>query len=459
MVSDSGIPLVPASSVDSPGRRSFRLALVLGAACLCPLSLFAQSLNLRDLLIDFFRQGITLAEPPAGSPFPSHAHHFVGDASLVPLEQLNSQLAIQLSTFPLASSAGGFTYQLDPALGVFTRATDSFGPIYAERADTIGKGKIALGVNFSHFSFDRIDDISLRDGKVQIVFSHQDLPPPPCCLRPFFEGDVITTSTFLKIQTDITAFTVSYGVTDRLDLGAAIPVVRVKIQARTDAAIDKLATGGSSATSGIHRFPSGEDTAVFEQSGSASGVGDVVVRGKYRLTSTGRMGLAAGLDARLPTGDERDLLGTGATQVKGYVIASAHFGSFSPHANAGYTWSNHDVPDEIDYTAGFDWAWSPRLTFVVDALARTLRSSQVLRELDTPFQYNTNPNTDPVDLHTATLKQLVATQQDSTSVLGAVGFKVNPVGNLLITVNGLFSVNGRGLQAKFAPLIGLDYSF
>jgi hypothetical protein len=438
-----------------------RVVLILGVVSLFDARLDAQSLNLRDLLSDFFRQGITLAEPPAGSPFPSHAHHFVGDASLAPLEQLNSELAIQLSTFPLASSAGGFTYRLDPALGVFTRATDSFGPIYADRADTIGKGKFAVGVNFSHFSFNRIDDVSLRDGGVQIVLTHQDLPPAGCCLRPFFEGDVITTRTSLEIQTDITAFTFSYGVTDRLDVGAAIPVVKVQIQALTEATIDKLATGGSSSTVGIHRFPNGEDSETFQQSGSASGVGDVVLRAKYRAISGAGAGLAVGLDVRLPSGEERDLLGTGATQVKGFLIGSAHLGAFSPHVNGGYTWSsrNRPIPDEIDYTAGFDWALSPRLTFIVDALGRTLRKSQVLREVDTTFDYNVNPNTDPVSLRSTTLKQLIATQQDATSVLGSVGFKINPVGNLLITVNGLFSLNNRGLQARFAPLIGLDYSF
>jgi hypothetical protein len=167
------------------------------------------------------------------------------------------------------------------------------------------------------------------------------------------------------------------------------------------------------------------------------------------------------MDARLPTGEERDLLGTGATQLKGFLIGSAHLGAFSPHLNAGYTWSsrNRPIPDEINYTAGFDWALSPRLTFVVDALGRTLRNSQVLREIDTTFQYNVNIATDPVDLRSATLKQLVATNQDVTSVLGSVGLKVNPVGNLLLTVNGLFSLTNRGLQAKFAPLVGLDYSF
>ena len=438
-----------------------RAALVFASASLIPVPTLAQSFNLRDLLTDFFRQGISLSDPPAGSPFPTHAHHFIGDASLVPLQQLNSELSTQLSTFPLASSAGGFTYQLDPALGVFTRASDSFGPIYADRADTIGKGKFAIGVNFSHFAFDRIDDLRLRDGDVQIVLTHQDLPPAGCCLRPFFEGDVIVTRTFLKIQTDITAFALSYGVTDRFDVGAAIPVVRVQLQARTDATIDKLATGGTSQTSVIHTFPNGGDSETFEQSGSASGVGDVVLRAKYRVVSGKLAGLAVGLDARLPTGEERDLLGTGATQLKGFLIGSAHLGPFSPHLNAGYTWSsrNRPIPDEINYTAGFDWALSPRLTFVVDALGRTLRNSQVLREIDTTFQYNANIATDPVDLRSATLKQLVATNQDVTSVLGSVGLKINPVGNLLLTVNGLFSLTNRGLQAKFAPLVGLDYSF
>jgi hypothetical protein len=438
-----------------------RATLALALALLVCSPAAAQSFNLRDLLTDFVRNGISLADPPAGSPFPTHAHHFIGDSSLVPLEELNNELAIQLSTFPLASSAGGFTYRYDPALGTFTRASDSFGPIFSERADTNGKGKFNAGLNFSHFTFDRIDDLNLRDNGVQIVFLHQDLPPSGCCLRPFFEGDVITTQMFLKIQTDITAFTLSYGVTDRLDIGAAIPVVRVQIQARTVATIDRLATGGNPNTAGIHKFPNGEDTQTFQQSGSASGVGDVVLRGKYRLTSGNRTGMALAVEARLPTGEDRDLLGTGTTQVKSFLVGSAHLGTFSPHVNAGYTWSSRKqvIPDEINYAAGFDWAFHPRFTFVVDALGRTFRSGKVLREQDTTFQYNTNISTNPIDLHSATLKQLVATQEDTTSFTGSVGFRVNPVGNLLFTFNGLFSLNRRGLQDKFAPLVAMDYSF
>ena len=102
--------------------RSLRvlLATVLIAAA-APLA--AQSFNLRDMLTDFLREGITLAPPPEG--FPSHSAHFIGSDSpqFRAVEQLNSLIASQLSSFPLASSSGGFVYQFDPALGVLTRAT------------------------------------------------------------------------------------------------------------------------------------------------------------------------------------------------------------------------------------------------------------------------------------------------------------------------------------------------
>ncbi len=276
-----------------------RFVLILTVVVLFGQPLAAQSFNLRDLLTNFFRQGITLAEPPAGSPFPSHAHHFVGDASLVPLEQLNKELATQLSTFPLASSAGGFAYRLDPALGVFTRVTDSFGPIYTERADTNGKGKFAMGLNFSYFSFNRIDDISLRTSGVQIVLTHQDLPPRAAACVPSSRGTSSTTKTFLKIQTDITAFTLSYGVTDRLDVGAAIPVVKREDRGADGGDDQQARDRRQSATVGIHKFPNGEDSETFQESGSASGLGDVVLRAKYRAISgdTAANGVRAGREA------------------------------------------------------------------------------------------------------------------------------------------------------------------
>lgn len=421
----------------------------------------AQSFNLRDLLTDFLRQGITLA-PPGGSG-PSHVAHFIGTESpqFLALEQFNSQLANQLSAFPLASSAGGFAYQFDPSLGVLTRTAESFGPVYAERADTIGKGRFNLGLNFSRFTFDQINDLQLRDGDVRLVFTHQDTNSDNSNLVPFVEGDVITARIFLKLETDITAFVFSYGVSDRLDIGAAIPLVRVNLEAQTDAAVNRLATGVAAPET--HRFQTGATTETFRQSGSASGVGDVVLRGKFRVTPPGRGGLALATDVRLPTGEERDLLGTGGTQVKASLIGSIHLGSFSPHLNAGYTWSFEpsaapEIPDEVSYTGGFDWALSPRLTFAVDVIGRTFRSTRIVEVVDTTFQANTNP-TGPPNVVTAVFPRLITSEGDLRTILGSAGLKINPVGNLLVTINGVFSLNRNGLRDDFAPLIGIDYSF
>jgi hypothetical protein len=440
-----------------------RLALVFSLAALLPAALSAQSFNLRDLLTDFLLKGITLAPPQP--PFPSHETHFIGADSpqFQAVGQLNDQIASQLSTFPLASSAGGFTYTFDPNLGVFSRATDSFGPIYAERADTIGKGRFNLGLNYSHYTFDHINDLSLRNGGLKLVFTHIDVNHDGNLFQPWFQGDVITATLFLKVQTDITAFEMTYGLGDRFDVGVAVPIVHVELNAVTNATIDRLATANNAP--GIHQFLNGTSSETFQQSGTASGVGDVVLRAKYRLTSSAAPGLALAADVRLPTGDEGNLLGTGTTQVKIYAVGSAHLGSFSPHLNAGYTFSNHRsgqprLPDEISYAGGFDLALSPRFTFVVDGVGRTFRNTQIVEVQDTTFVANTNPNpAGPLVLNSAVLPRLITHTGNQTSLLGSVGFKVNPVGNLLVTVNGLFSLNKNGLRDDFTPLIGLDYSF
>ena len=441
--------------------RFLSVFVVLAIPAVPPLA--AQSFNLRDLLTDFLREGITLAPPPEG--FPSHAAHFIGDDSpqFRAVEQLNALIASQLSSFPLASSSGGFVYQFDPALGVLTRVTESFGPIYAERADTIGRGRFNLGVNYSHFTFDKINELQLREGDLRLVFTHEDTNHDQTNTNLFFEGDVITAALSLKIKTDIAAFVFDYGLLDNLDVGFAIPIVSVDMEAQTDAAIERLATGTTAP--GIHRFQNGQSTETFSESGNASGLGDVVLRTKWRFLSDPKAGMALALDARLPTGDELDLLGTGATQLKAFVVGSGHFGWFNPHFNAGYTWSlegsdDIEIADEINYTAGFDISVGPRFTFVFDAIGRTFLDTPDIRVEDTLFQANTTTNpADPPNIVSAVLPRLVTETGNVNQILGSVGVKINPFGNFLLTLNGLFPMNSEGLQDGFTPLIGIDYSF
>ena len=62
---------------------------------------------------------------------------------------------------PLPSLATGFTYRFDPTLGVFSRTTQSFGPIMAERAETIGANRTSFGVAFEHTRFNTIEGLNL----------------------------------------------------------------------------------------------------------------------------------------------------------------------------------------------------------------------------------------------------------------------------------------------------------
>ncbi len=66
-------------------------------------------------------------------------------------------LSLELATIPVSSSAGGFTYRLDPALGMAVRSSDSFGPFFTERSLTTGRHQASFGIGYGSTSFDNID--------------------------------------------------------------------------------------------------------------------------------------------------------------------------------------------------------------------------------------------------------------------------------------------------------------
>ena len=90
--------------------------------------------------------------------------------------------------------------------------------------------------------------------------------------------------------------------TNRFDLGLVVPVVHVAMDLTYNATILDFATHTVSPTT--HVFATGAKTQAFNTQGSASGIGDIVVRGKYALAGGPGGGLAVGVDFRLPTGDE-----------------------------------------------------------------------------------------------------------------------------------------------------------
>src|SRR5258708_35936671 len=206
----------------------------------------------------------------------------------------NTSLASQLASVPLPSPASGFTYELDPALGVMKRSTQSSGPIFAERAETIGRKKFSLGVNYQRFSFDTIEGIDLT--AVPAVFTHDGAAPGG-------KADVVSTMNSISLGVDqFTAF-LSYGVTDFLDFSVAVPLVRVDMSVTSAATIQRI---GTACTPKIHFFsdpaaPGGYgNTKSFTSSGNASGIGDLPLRPKGPAFNSGPPGLALPFNFRLP---------------------------------------------------------------------------------------------------------------------------------------------------------------
>src|SRR5439155_12416634 len=105
--------------------------------------------------------------------------------------------------------------------------------------------------------------------------------PDGTLLNPAFEGDLIEAALSLDLTTDTLVFSGTYGLTDRLDLGVAVPLVAVDLNASIRARIQRLSTG---ANPDLHVFEGDNpDEHIFALSGRAAGLGDVMIRAKYNF--------------------------------------------------------------------------------------------------------------------------------------------------------------------------------
>src|ERR1044071_9924765 len=105
-------------------------------------------------------------------------------------EVIADLVGLEVSTAPIGSSAGGFTFTFDPVTRSFSRAAPSFGPMFGERAITAGVGRASVGVNYIHTTYDTPDGVNVRDEGVQTVVMRAGA-------TPLFAGRAV-----LNIKTD-----------------------------------------------------------------------------------------------------------------------------------------------------------------------------------------------------------------------------------------------------------------
>ncbi|WP_420438799.1 transporter [Candidatus Palauibacter sp.] len=346
----------------------------------------AAAQSLTDLVSELFvfgQCGVPLCLDPdfeeTGSFMTEHGRHYLR-------ERVPRNDALILS---FREGIGGVVGSLPPTAMAGGRIwsdgdrSASFGPIFAERAETLGLGRFFLGLQATAFQVTNFSGVPADN--LVLNFFHEDsdvaLGPDPGLGLPFFERDVLQVRTNLGLDYTVATAVLSAGLASFLDVGFSVPVVRASLSGTANAQI--LPLGNSLA----HRFDGTPAAPVLHASksvsGSATGIGDVSARMKINLTggtTVGRapppVGMALLADVTFPTGQEEDLLGLGEGRGRALAILSFNQGRFSPHLNAGYLLregnlrdSNFDR-DAVLATVGFDAHASDAVTVGADLVTR-----------------------------------------------------------------------------------------
>lgn len=345
---------------------------------------------------------------------------FVRDeqAAVATRDTIATLLVLELATLP-SSSGGGFAYRFDPTLGTVVRSSDSFGPLFTERSLVAGQGRASFGVSYRTTSFDSIDGRSLRDGTLvstATVFRGESVP-----------FDVETVS--LRIRTDSMTVSGTVGVTDRFDVSAGIPFIRLTLQGE--------------------RVDTYRGRQLLQATGSAStsGLGDVVVRARYNFFRHGASGLAVGSEVRLPTGREEDLLGAGQASITPRFIGSYEHDRLGIHGELGYSFFG--ISEQLSYAAAVTTVVAPRLTVVGELLGSRLDGLGRLTETTLPHPRLTGVDT----------IRLTGSGETTDRLVLAAGFKWNVASTWLLTANVLRPLTNVGLYASWVPSVTFDYWF
>jgi len=418
---------------------------------------------------------------------------------------LSSNIAVALSVIPLSAPSSGVILKKDPVTGAELGVSATLGPIFTQRAQSIGKGKFYLGFTHQNFHFTKLNGQSLN--ALSVLYQGGDASPAISSLV----GKTVTTApaTFnvgmdVRLSQDIAFLT--YGVTNRVDVSVGLPVVHAAVAARSYNGIVYTGTGldfnpGNQCWC-VNTLTPGTFSLTAPQIGTASGAksgfGDLLLRVKGTVRETAHSAIAAGLNVRLPTGDADNFTGTGTTSVKPFltlalyssplahnIVLAPHFdfawqfsgssvlggtqsgtpavatmanGDRIPFLGAPIVSSKDTLPDVLSWAAGTEVAFGSHNTAIVDFIGNQVglaNGALTLKNQAVPSGFNP-----PVGVTTAQTSGLVAAGKSSFGQYsGAFGYKVRIVGNLIATFQALVRFNDSGLTARFTPLYGLGYSF
>ena len=333
---------------------------------------------------------------------------------------ISRALLASLATLPTSASSAGFTYRFSPTLGTLERTSTNFGPTFIERSITSGAGRAAIGASWQYARFTELDGLPLREGTLVTTANQFTDEASP------FDVERLQ----LEIESAIVTGFATVGVTDRLDVGVAVPFIWLDLRGER-----------------VNNYR-GAELVQAQGAASASGFGDVSLRGKYDLLSGRTGGLAAAAELRLPTGREEDLLGSGRRFIRVLAIASVEGPVAAAHANFG--WGQGGISDEISYAAGVAFAPEAHVTLSAELIGRRLSDIGRIGETIAPH---------PTIADVQTLRLTAADDSDLSILSGIGSLKWNISDTWLFKASAIFPLNDAGLTAPVRLTLGVDYAF
>jgi hypothetical protein len=339
---------------------------------------------------------------------------------------LNEAVGTVVSDLPLASPASGVIYTIDPSLKVPVPVNTTLGPVLTQRPETVGRHRMYFAAVYQYFRFEDIDGISLK--ALPSVTKTTDL------------AFVTTSRLNLTVHQVVGYFT--FGLTSRVDVSVAVPILDVQEQFTSVGSKIILSASGTPPT-----------PINISNSGSVSGLGDVVIAAKGTIWKPSAGGLAAGVEVRVPSGDEQNFLGAGTTGVKPYLSLAYGKRRLSFHGNVAYqvngdtSLANGHLPNRLFYSGGTDWGVRKWMTIAVDVLAERVFDAHRIEITASAVNADNFPS----------IKASPTSAYNRTD--GSAGIKLKPYRNLIITGNVLIKLDQGGLRTRMVPLAGISYTF
>jgi hypothetical protein len=399
------------------------------------------------------------SDPNNPASLQAHGRHYIPSSAAENgsmIAFITDALGTSVANIPIGSTSGGVTFRFEG--GVPVQTSTSAGPIFAERAQTLGRGRVLAGISRTGFRFATLRGVDMHN--IGLTFTHENVDFEGCDAQfgadcslygvPVLENDAMDFHLSMDLDVRVTSMYVTYGVTDRLDFGLVVPIVQAEFRGESDAQIRPF--GGTTAA---HYFAGTSDNPVLsarrQSLGSAAGLGDVALRAKVNLRETPRANFAFLVDGRFPTGSREDLLGSGKFAGRALAILNSRFGDFSPHLNVGYVFrAGTQQNDAVLGTVGFDDRIAEGVTLAADLVTELQVGDSKLQlpppvTYESPFRRTLNPTNIP--------------EIRDDLVNGSFGVKLTPARNTTVVLNTLFPLNRGGLRANLVYTAGIEYAF